>query len=184
MPGPRKTCTNKGHKRGAVLTDKQRQMLDFYYANGCNKRAAMRHVGYSPSSIQANSYQVWGHRNVVAEMARREKAVREKYELNEDWVIQRLMKLADGNLGEILIKLEANNGDLAALTETERYVLDQHEPTKFGTKIKLADRIGPLIALCRKMGLFKDSVEVSGSVSLVERLQRGRDQARQAKDGV
>ena len=111
---------------------------------------------------------------------------RERYTLNEDWVIQRLMNIADANMGEIMDKLRKNNYDLSCLTFNERYAISavtdevymegRGEGAQEIKKVKVTgrDNVAALIALCRKLGLFVEKVEVSGEISVVQRLQSAR----------
>ncbi|KKL64978.1 hypothetical protein LCGC14_2159620, partial [marine sediment metagenome] len=48
----------------------------------------------------------------------------------------------------------------------------------FAMKIGVPSRQAALDALCRVLGLNKDKLDLSGTVSLVERLQKGRDRVR------
>lgn len=172
------------------LSDQQRKAINFYFQNGFNKRQALISAGYAKTTACGNSQSVFSNPLVREEIDRRLDGQRRKYELTEDWVIQRLMRIANG--GEILAKFKhvndegemywdfsgATPDDLAVITEltTDVYMEGRGEdavPVK-KMKIAMADPKGALDSLCRKLGLFQDKVKIDGEVSLVERLQAGR----------
>lgn len=173
-----------------LLSDKMVAVLDHYFLNGClSKRKAMLAGGYS----DCDTGRFFALPQVQKEMAIRQKAWREEYGLNEEWVIKRLMVIADGNLGDIIVKLKGNGWNLADLTLEERFVLGEFSEEEFKhgrgedaelaikRKIKTRDQLPALVALSRKLGLFQDNVNVTGADELVARLQAGRDRA--AKEG-
>lgn len=188
MPRPPKR--KRGRPRKSGLTPKQELLVAKYFECDFNQQKAAIAAGYV-GSPQARSELF---RNPVLQAAIKlrqaeAKAKYEaKYELNEDWVIQRLMRIADGSLADILLKLQASGNDLAALTEQERYFLDEFtdevttgregkETRKF--KVKGADRLKALDMLSRKLGLYKDTLTHEIGDSITERLQRGRLRAAQ-----
>lgn len=176
----------KKGKPAGELSDKMRLVIDHYFLHNCRSKGdAMEAGGYS----RKDGGRFFSMPQVVDEMARRQAELRERYNLTEDWVIKRLMDVADGNFGDILVKLKNNGWDLSSLTMEERYVLGEYseEGVMMGRgeaaveglkrKIKSRDPMPALIALSRKLGLFQDKVHITGAEALVERLQKGRELA-------
>jgi len=173
------------------LTHKQRKLVDEYFVD-FNKSAAARRAGYSVSSVEEPKHRGKGfeHPAVKKEIERRQAKVQAKYDLNEDWVIQRLMRIADA--GAILAKFKkvepdgtlswnfkgATQEELAVINDlsVETYVEGRgdgaREVKKF--KIGVSDVKGALDSLCRRLGLFQDKMQLSGDAALVERLQNAR----------
>lgn len=170
--------------RGA-LTGQQMAVIDYFQRNNFTGQiAALKHAGYE--NPQWRAYEFFQNPKVRVEIERRRAELRKKYELDEDWVIQRLMTIADANLGDIMSKLRENNYDLAILTEQERYALGEYTEEVYmegkgedavavkKVKVKPAGKMEAIIALCRKLGLFNDKLNVEGEVNIVERLQAAR----------
>ncbi len=175
------------------LNQRRLLMIDFYLA-GATKADAMRLAGYSECTATQHQMLVFNHPVVTAEIQRRQELNRKKYELDEDWVIQRLMRIADS--GIILAKFKkvqpdgsldwnftgATEDDLAAINElTVSYDKEGNKQMKIGSDSPK----GALDSLCRKLGLFQDIQINIGEVTLSDRIDRGRERSRLAhkKDG-
>ena len=185
-PRKRKTVNENG------IRDKYLLMVDEYFSNGFDKTKAARSQGYKHPSRYATV--LFQKPEVVAEIERRRALLREKHELTEDWVIERLMAIADS--GRVLAKYkkvapdgtltwdftDAPEADLVAINElsvdfyTEGKGNDATQVKKF--KVGTSDPKAALDSLCRKLGLFNDKVTVQGEVSLIERLQKGRERVK------
>ena len=167
------------------------RVVEEYFAHNCNQLEAMRAAGYAESYCKSKASAVFKRKDVQDEIARRMAKRAKKYELDEDWVIQRLMRIANADLGAILVKLEDNDNDLSVLNEEESYVLaevitdfdaikteDEDGKTEVELvrklKLKITDKKGALDSLCRRLGLFQDKVSLTADASLVELLQEGR----------
>ncbi|KKK84393.1 hypothetical protein LCGC14_2783810, partial [marine sediment metagenome] len=124
-------------------------------------------------------------------LARRQRSARRRYELDEDWVIQRLMRMADA--GDILAKFKRVlpsgklDWDFTGATQDELAVVNELTVTTrtdvagakvVKMKIGSSDPHNALVSLMRRLGLFKDRLRLDGELSLVERISRGRDRAR------
>ena len=186
--GPRR---KKTRNKDGVL-DRHMTVIDAYFENGFNKTKATRAAGFKHPDRYATV--IFDLPEVVAEIERRRALLREKYELTEDWVIERLMAIADS--GRVLAKYKkvAPDGtltwdftgappeDLVAINEltVDTYVEGKGANAKQVKKFKVgtSDPKAALDSLCRKLGLFNDKVTVAGEVSLVERLRKGRERVK------
>ncbi len=165
-----------------------------YLLDGSNRSDALRMAGYTENTALKRQELIFGHPAVKTEIERRQARMRKKYELTEDWVVERLMLIGDSN--NILAKFKKVDGkalswdftgatqeDLAAIGEL---VVTTHrerggaEVTSF--KAGALDPKGALDSLARKLGMFKDKVELSGELSLVERITRGRERVRKEEE--
>lgn len=174
-----------GKKRDKI-SPRHKLMVQEYLTNGFNKTAAASSVGYH----QANAYisRLFSRPDVLAEIERIQNARQEKFEITDDWVIKRLMMVADANLSDIMEITEDGNGylNLEKMTPELKYALTEFTVEEYTegrgdgarnvkrVKIKPADKMQALIALARHCGLFNDKLTVSGEVSLVEKLNAGR----------
>jgi phage terminase small subunit len=186
---PRKV---QGKKRKKGISLKHLAVVNAYFANDFNAEEAMLQCGYAKTTARGNPHSVFDHPDVKAEIERRRNKMQEKHELTEDWVVKRLMQHGDSH--NILAKFKkvddegglfwdftgATEAELAAISElvVEEKVLVGSEDAGIinrKTKIKGVDSKGALDSLARKLGMFKDSVELKGNVNLIERLHAGRD---------
>lgn len=170
------------------LTSQQMKAVDFYEKhNFSGQKAAMEHAGYANPTWTL--YDFFRNPKVVAEIERRRARYRQRHELTEDWIIQRLMMVADTNMGDIMLKLQEHDYNLAILSEQERYQLGEFQEEVYfegredsangrrevkKIKVKPAGKLEALSALCRKLGLFNDKLAIDGEVNIVERLQAAR----------
>lgn len=182
-------------KTPGKLSDLQRRAIDAYEARGFrNKCASLREAGYADTTAQGNPHGVFNNPNVRREIEKRLDALRRKYVIDEDFVMQRFARIANGP--EIMARFrmvaedgslywdftDATQDDLAVIQSmtVETYEEGRGEGARTVKKFKvdIADATGALNAIARRLGLFNDKVTVTGEVSLIERLQRGRARAK------
>lgn len=180
----------KANKR-SISAEKVQILVDAYLNNGFNKKEALIAAGYSKASAQAHVHNVFSNHAVEAEILRRQSKARAKYELTEEWVIQRLMRIA--NAPEILAKFKVvgEDGqltwDFTGATEEElstiegfssdHYTEGRGKDSRLVKKFKIdkSDVKGALDSLCRRLGLFDDKMTVGLEGSIIERIQAGRN---------
>lgn len=184
----RKAIRTGGPHQSATM--RRMRVIDEYFKNGFNQKAAMLSAGYNQKTAEHSSFSVFGREDVQAEIKKRQEQLAKKFELTEDWVIRRLMILADADLGVTLRKLKDSNFDLSVLTPDESYALNELTEDTFmqgrgenalpvlKQKIKLHDKKGALDSLARKLGMFNDKLDIRTEVSIAERLQKGKERMR------
>jgi hypothetical protein len=166
------------------------------YLSGMTKGAAMIEAGYSPKTPSPH---VFDREDVRAEIEREQRAVTEKYEVGKDWVTEQYIKiaLAAETLSKFKI-VDLKTGllawDFRGATQHELSLIDDLTVTttkslagglKTTMKVGMPSRLSALEGLCRVHGLNKDSLDLTGGLSLVDRLQRGRKRAsgKEEEDG-
>jgi phage terminase small subunit len=175
-----------------ALTTRKRKSIDGYMA-GKTKKDAMLAAGYSKSMASTRVNDVFGDPEVEAEIERRHKIATRRSDVTLDWIVERLKKIADANFGDILDEDEDGNYtvNMSKLTPELQYALtgytvDQRKEgrgknadTVSRVRVQLGDKLRALELLIRHLGLSKEkqAVELSGTVSLVERLHAGRTRA-------
>jgi hypothetical protein len=182
--------TRPPYKKCRKLTLKQRKLVNEYFRNGGYKAAAMRSTGMGGKLYyHQNTWTTFNQPAVKLEIERRIARMDKKFELNEDWVIERFRRIADANTGDILMKLQDNDYDLSVLTSDERFAIEElsDEMELVGrsddkiqvrkTKVKTKSNLQALNSLARKLGMFNDKVSITGEISLVDRIQAGRKRA-------
>ncbi len=188
----------KPNHTGTRPLNLQKMLCIEYYLDGATQIDSMRKAGYAETTCKANSTKLFQTPLFKEAIDKRKEEIRQqfddrrekhwlKYELTEDWVIQRMMRLA--NSSEVLSKFKKvqPNGklewDFTGATEEELAAIDELTviTDQIGDrqmKVSSANPVPALSNLMRKMGMFKDTIEIKGELSLVERLNRGREQAR------
>ena len=173
-----------------ALTPKRRKVIDAYMKS-FNKKQSMLAAGYSESMSSTRSQDIFGDPAVEAEISRRQKIASHRSDITLDWIVGRLKMIADANLGEALdiysdgsarINFEKFTPQLKkALT---KFSVSERKDGRKGnviidTKVGLADQLKALELLLRHLGLSKEknSLELSGEVSMVEQLHAGRSRA-------
>ena len=169
--------------KGGSHKDRWEALVDKYFALNFDKVATAKAMGYKhPHSAIS---QIFRHPTVVSLIQQRQERNKRKHELNEDWIISRLMKIADASLGDVMLALGPDD-DLSALTDEQRYALSEFKVEVYTegkgkearevkrTVVKLNDKLAALRDLGRHLGLFTDKVELGASDDLVRALQAGR----------
>ncbi len=161
------------------LTEKQRKLV-VAYLNGKSKHDALLEAGYATHS---SAFRLFNHPNVIDEIKRRQHIMSAKAGVTGDWIIHRLMLIADAKLSDLIV--EDGDGfsqiDMSRMTPALKTALSGFESDKFGDvtkiKIKTSDKLKALEMLARHLGMFNDKLELAGEISLEERLQAGRKRA-------
>lgn len=147
------------------MTKKQKRFVEEYLIDLNATQAAIR-AGYSPDT--AGSI---GSENLKKPeiRARIDRAIAERSKrtgVNQDRVLMELAKLAFVNAKDVIdfskgkVKEDADPDDLACIQSVKI------RPTEFGEEreIKLFDKKGALVDLGKHLGMFKDKVEISGTL--------------------
>jgi phage terminase small subunit len=173
------------------LTRRQQIFIKEYRIDGNATRSAVA-AGYSAKNAESIGCKLSRNAKVRAEIDKQVAKLDQKLELNNEWVLSRLMKRADydprrfwnedGSLKQI-----TDLGDDQAMALQGFEVEDNFEhfgggqATKIGVikKIKMCDRDKALELLGRHLKLFTDKVEVSGLDTLADEIRAARLRAEQ-----
>lgn len=152
-----------------ALTKKQKLFVDEYLIDLNATQAAIR-AGYSPATAKDIGCENLAKPNIRAyidqAMAERSK----RTGVNADRVVMELAKIAFINAVDVINAEDATLKDDAAPEDTAaiQSVKVKTFPTKDGEgverEIKMADKIKALELLGKHLGMFKDRVELSGSL--------------------
>lgn len=175
-----------------ALRDKHIAAIDAYMLNGYNKKQALITAGYSQSTANLRAGLVFDREDVKEEIEMRRKRLAQRYDLEEDWVIRRLMDRADsGRLlapykkvdenGQLYYNFKGAPEDILALVQAIGIEYSKEGRGDEAIEIRKAkvqepDAQAALMALARHMGMLNDKLEVKGG-DLSDRIQAGRDRA-------
>jgi len=180
----------KGKSTKATVA-KRFAVADEYLINGHDKAKAMVSGGYKQLTATRNSGSVFDRPEIIAYINAKKVKAAARNELTEDWIIQRLMALADS--GRVLAKFKkvqsdgaiawdftgATQDDLAVVQAigvdyyTEGRGPDAVQVKKF--RIKEPDVRQALVDLGRTLAMFTDKVEVNED--LADRIRQGQKRA-------
>ena len=152
------------------------------FLSGMSKKNSCLEAGYAPS---VDSSDIFGREDVRAEIQRRQRQMSSKAGVDADWIIERLKAIADAQLMDMMVLDEEGIGriSLDKMTPQLRRALTGYEVKANGEiRLKLADTLKALDMLARQLGMYQDKVTVEGELSLIERLQAGRDRAAAGND--
>jgi len=174
----------------AKLRRRHLLVINEYMKNGGRKKEAMLKAGYAAHSIDNNTNQVFQHPDVLKEIDRREAKEVERSGVTVAWITERLKLQADAPRILAKFKIIGDDGELfwdfTGATEDELGVIlglsteifkdgkgdGSRDIKKF--KIDVANPMPALNALARHLNMFKEDNAVRGEVSLIDRLQQGR----------
>ena len=174
-----------------TLTDKQFRVVTEYMTNGFDKGAALRAAGYSDSSSKSHPDRVFNDPVVIAEIERRQEAANQAANLNQEWIITRLMNLARADEQLAKYKKVTADGALrwdftgatihelqlvrALSVESQQEARGDTEVIIKKFKIDTSDPLAVLNSLARIAGLFNDRLKLEGDDEVVAILQSARN---------
>ena len=160
-------------------------------------------AGYTEGTARSTASDYFKRSRIRKELDRRMAEAVERNALSEDWIVQRLMAIADATLYDLFEKDE--NGELVLDDEgLPHYVLNQMnsqlkralnsfsirkymqgrgKDAKPVTEVKvtLQDQLRALEMLGKYLGMFKEKVEISGSEQMMERYNEARRRVREGE---
>lgn len=192
---PEKPSRKKAVRKDA--SDRYRLVVHNYFTNGLNQKKAMVDAGYSENASPAD---VFNHPYVQSQMEAYRLRLERSYQLDEGWIISRLMKIADsgsilnrfkkiGSDGELYWDFTDASPDELELIQgisTDSYKEGRGKSARNIKKftIKIPEAKAALDTLARIKGMFDDKLEVKGTVGIVERLQAGLKQVAAEKEAA
>ena len=162
-----------------MLEERHRKVV-VAFLNGLSKKDALLKAGYGKSHRTSD---IFGREDVQREIGRRQNIMSTKSGVDAEWIIDRLKMIADARYSDILVLDEEGIGslDLSKMDKKLAYALGEYNVVDAGghkrMQIKLADKLKALEMLGRHLGLFDDKLKIDGELSLLERLNLGRQQA-------
>ena len=183
-------------KKGTYLCDRDKWVIAEYFSCDMNKKQAMLNCGYAESTARDRQETVFDKPLVKQEIARRIDKMTQDSEVDEKWLLAQLKEIASAKMGDLLVLDEDGRpyNDYTKLTTAQRAAITGFEVDEYVEgrgdsavrikkyKIKTLDRLAAIDKLMRHMGMYNDKLKIEGEMSIVERLQRGRDRVRQQKD--
>lgn len=168
--------SDKHSNRTTPLTRMQKRYVEEVLANpnGTYTSAALR-AGYAPTSAAPSATNLNQNPQVKAAIEEGRKKIMEKFDISKDRVLQELCKVAFADLGDTIQVSDEGIVTVAVGTPTE-VSIETNSKTgavskKFKT-IKAADKVAALVQIGRQLGMFKDQVELSGKLSLVDLVEQ------------
>ncbi len=151
-----------------TLTPKQQRFIDEYLIDLNATQAAIR-AGYSPRTARAIACENLAKPDIQEAIARAKRDRSEATKIDAEWVLKQAVELHRRCMQEIKPALHP---------KSRRQLKDDSGDLLFTFNAAAANRALELVGKHVDIGAFKDRLEVSGGISLVERLQAGRDRAR------
>ena len=148
------------------MTKKQKRFIEEYLIDLNATQAAIR-AGYSPSTAKAIGSENLTKPDIKAQI---DKAMAERSRrtgVNADRVVMELAKIAFVNAIEVIdpktatVKEGASSDDTAAIQSVKVKTFGEDGLER---EIKMADKLKALELLGKHLGMFKDKIELSGSL--------------------
>ncbi len=153
------------------LTPKQERFVSEYLIDLNATQSAIR-AGYSTKTAHSCGRRLLANADVAAAIAAAKQARAEATKIDSDWVLREAVTLYQRCIQEIKPALHP---------KSRRQLKDDSGNLLFTFNAAAANRSLELVGKHVDIGAFKDRLEVSGGLSLVERLQRGRDRVRMTR---
>ncbi len=173
------------------LSDKMFRAVTEYFTNGHNQYRALLAAGYTERTASDHPEQVFKHPAVVAEIARRQEAANAAANLDQAWITERLMTLADSSKTLAQYIKVGTHGqlrwDFTGATKKELQLIKSLTVEEFAEgrgdnvisikkyKIDTSDPLAVLNSLARIAGLFNDRLQLEADDEVVAILQSARN---------
>lgn len=179
-------------------SDRDSAVLNLYFANGFNKRKALRDSGfYSPTTV-LNQGQFFDRPHIVREINRRMAAMKDEVDINEKNVLQQLARIAFADAGDLLVPDDAGGFtiDFGLITANMRSAISEFtvEETHVGrgedavpvtkVKFKTHSKLQALEMLAKHLRLFEDATTINIESDVIDALAAGRQRVRQRRQDV
>nr|WP_320951919.1 terminase small subunit [Hungatella effluvii] len=152
-----------------ALTKKQKLFVDEYLIDLNATQAAIR-AGYSPDTAKEIGCENLTKPNIRAHIDRAMAERSKRTGVNADRVVIELAKIAFINAMDVIdtktatVKADALPEDTAAIQSVKVKTSSSENSEMVEREIKMADKIKALELLGKHLGMFKDRVELSGSL--------------------
>ena len=182
-------CGVRPHERESAvtkLTARQERFVREYMVDLNGTQAAIR-AGYSPGSAKVTASRMLTQANVAAELSRLSQERLEVVEVNAEWVLRRLVQLADVDIGDVF-RADGSLKAVVDMSEGAKRLIAGIEVTEntlgrvvtgYTRKVKLSDRLKVLELIGRHVtiGAWQDNVSVADGDGLIERIIAARKRA-------
>ncbi len=152
----------------AKLTPKQERFISEYLVDLNATQAAIR-AGYSRNSARQIGVENLSKPVIAAAVAKAKQERCEATRIDAEWVLREAVALYERCIGEVRPALHP---------KSRRQMRDSDGNLLFTFQAATAARVLELIGKHTEIAAFKDHLAISGGISLVERLQKGRDRVR------
>ncbi len=166
-------------QQGDGLSPKSREFCAQYVAMGRNATRAYMSVypRASEKTAAVNGHRLLRNTNVAAEVDRLSKLVLKRAQATADEVLRELTRLAMVDPAQLV----GPDGTMLALRdmpeEIRRCIASIEKDSDGNVKIKFWDKNTALTNLAKHHKLLTDKIEVSGQVSLADRIRKARMRA-------
>ena len=182
----------RARSRKTGLTDMQWRFVQELLADpNISATQAALNAGCSPRNPAQSARALQDTKAVQLELEKERKKLARKFDITKERVLEEIAKTAFVSMGDFLELKEDGTAvfdmnkmtpDMAAAMsefQTEVYQegrgMEAQDVKKI--RLKLNDKLRALEMLCRHLGLFNDSMELKGEMTLVDRIQKGRERA-------
>ena len=148
------------------MTEKQKRFVEEYLIDLNATQAAIR-AGYSPDTAKSIGSENLTKPDLQARIAKAMAERSKRTGVNADRVVMELAKIAFVNAGDVIdaetatLKPDAAKEDTAAIQSVKVKTFGEDGLER---EIKMADKLKALELLGKHLGMFKDKVELSGSL--------------------
>lgn len=155
------------------LTEKQSRFVEEYLIDLNATQAAIR-AGYKRSEYtDTNANKILENTRVAEEIEKKMAERSKRTGINQDRVIQELAKLAFVNAADVIdvdtatVRGDAKPEDLACIASVKVKRTTKGKSVIEEREVRFYDKKDSLVQLGRHLGMFKDKVEVGGSIPVV-----------------
>lgn len=139
------------------------------------QKAAGLRAGYSPQTVKVQTSCIMARQDVKEEIKRREEERKKRWGIDEDTILQELAKIGFANIQDVSDVIDGSKSlkDIdrdvaAAITEISTESTSGGKVDTRKARVKLADKRAALVDIGKHIGMFKNKIEVTGTLTLAQ----------------
>jgi phage terminase small subunit len=156
----------------AKLTDKQKRFVDEYLID-LNATQAVLRAGYKTKYPDKVGSELLGKTRVLEHLNKRMWDREKRTEITQDKVLQELAKIAFSSASDVA-EVETNEEgyqfvrvkNTGSLPDNIKSIIASIKQTKYGISVETYNKIQALELIGKHLGMFKDKLELSGSMNV------------------
>jgi phage terminase small subunit len=156
-----------------ALTAKQKRFVEEYLIDLNATQAAIR-AGYSPNTAYSIGNENLNKPEIRARIGKAMAERSKRTGINADRVLQELARIAFVKATDVIdadnatIREDASDDDLAVIQSVKVKTIPTQNGDGIEREIRLTDKMKALELIGKHLGMFKDKIELSGDVGVVQ----------------
>lgn len=173
-----------------MISDRHKAVADLYL-KGWDKTSAIKEAGYRENIHINDTRFIFGREDVRAYITEERKKMAERNKVDQDWIMQRLISIADANVADLIeigedgvpymdySKLSADMKRAISGVTIDEINIGRGPKAEKVRRIKITtnDRLRALEMIAKILDIYREKLHITSDDDMIRRLQKGRERA-------